>query len=345
MSDNRDTMPSWDDRIDFYRTKIDKETLRELTKRSDLAGFLQVGTHLLLVAGTGTMAFHAWYHWPLPLTLLAFFLHGTVFSFLGLGVAGHELSHGTVFKTRFWNEFFMHLTGFLTCNNFHYFRASHGKHHQLTVHTGRDLEVVLPQTIRKRDWLYGVVFSFPAIRHRYATLIRHSAGRLNGEWEHRIFPDSDKRKRQQMFNWARIMLLGHLLMAGLFIWFQLWPLLLIVTFPFYGGVLGLLCGATQHIGLPPSVPDFRVTCRTVILNPVFRFLYWHMNYHVEHHMYAGVPFYKLGKLRKLIEHDLPPAYNGLIPAWRHILQILRKQKEDPSYAFHPTLPEATEPRM
>lgn len=43
----------------------------------------------------------------------------------------------------------------------------------------------------------------------------------------------------------------------------------------------------QHAGLSDNVPDFRLCCRTMILNPFFRFLYWHMNYHTEHHMYAA----------------------------------------------------------
>ena len=31
-----------------------------------------------------------------------------------------------------------------------------------------------------------------------------------------------------------------------------------------------------------------------------QFFYWNMNYHVEHHMYAAVPYYNLPKLRKAI---------------------------------------------
>ncbi|NQU40634.1 MAG: fatty acid desaturase [Lentisphaerae bacterium] len=347
MSDPADranaTHQPWDAKIDWYRSKIDKDELRKLTERSDVAGFLQMGTHLLLVVGTGALAYYAWYHFPWPLTVLAFLTYGTVYSFLGVGCAGHELSHGTVFKTRFWNEFFIHLTGFLTRGNFHHFRASHAKHHQLTVHTDRDLEVVLPQRIRRRDWFTICTFGFTAPLVIFGTLIRHSAGRLEGEWEHRIFPDSAPRKRQQMINWARIVLAGHVIMAALFIGFGLWPLLLLITFPHYGGLLVTLCGSTQHMGLPSNEPDFRLSCRTVILNPVFRFLYWHMNYHVEHHMYAGVPFYKLGRLRRLIESDLPAADNGLIVAWRHIFEIFRKQEQDPSYAYHATLPQSSQP--
>jgi fatty acid desaturase len=63
-----------------------------------------------------------------------------------------------------------------------------------------------------------------------------------------------------------------------------------------------------------------------------------MNYHVEHHMYAAVPFYKLGALRKAIEADLPPAYRGLTAAWREIHVLLQRQHADPEYAFYPPVP-------
>jgi len=74
--------------------------------------------------------------------------------------------------------------------------------------------------------------------------------------------------------------------------------------PFYGGWLFFLCNNTQHIGLQDHVPDFRLCCRTFALHPVTRFHYWQMNYHTEHHMYAAVPCYNLGKLHALIRHDL-----------------------------------------
>jgi fatty acid desaturase len=114
----------------------------------------------------------------------------------------------------------------------------------------------------------------------------------------------------------------------------------LVTFaPFYAGWLNFLCGFTQHVGLQPNVPDFRLCCRTVIMNPLCRFLYWYMNYHVEHHMYAAVPCYNLARLRQAIADDLPPAYPSLLAAWREMLAIIRKQRDDPDYFFVPPLPE------
>jgi fatty acid desaturase len=85
-----------------------------------------------------------------------------------------------------------------------------------------------------------------------------------------------------------------------------------------------------------------VCCRTFYLNPVLQFLYWHMNYHTEHHMYAGVPCYNLGRLHRRIRHEMPPCPRGLIQTWREIRDILRRQAEDPSYQHFPSLPPARE---
>jgi fatty acid desaturase len=63
-----------------------------------------------------------------------------------------------------------------------------------------------------------------------------------------------------------------------------------------------------------------------------------MNFHTEHHMYAAVPCYKLGKLHKLIKHDLPPCPRGIINTWREIAAIQAKQKANPNYQHVASLP-------
>ena len=137
-----------------------------------------------------------------------------------------------------------------------------------------------------------------------------------------------------MCNWARFMFIGHLLLLALFIYFELWVLIFVITFGyFFASFLGRGCGALQHLGLHPSVPDWRVSCHTVKMNPVVAFLYWQMNYHIEHHMYAAVPCYRLKKLHKLIEHELPPTPRGFVQVWTQIISILRRQKKEPTYQY------------
>ena len=74
---------------------------------------------------------------------------------------------------------------------------------------------------------------------------------------------------------------------------------------YFARILANLTGAIQHTGLGSDIPDWRVVCHTVKLNPLVRYLYWNMNYHTEHHMYAAVPFFNLAKLRGVLEKDMP----------------------------------------
>jgi len=118
-----------------------------------------------------------------------------------------------------------------------------------------------------------------------------------------------------------------------------WLVPVLVTLaPFYGGWLLFICNNTQHIGLQNNVADFRLCTRTIILNPFVRFLYWHMNYHIEHHMFAAVPCYNLGKLHEVIKHDLPPSPVGLVATWKEVIAILKQQAADPTYQYAAPLP-------
>ena len=83
------------------------------------------------------------------------------------------------------------------------------------------------------------------------------------------------------------------------------PLMLIGLPRLYGAWHHVMTGLLQHGGLADNVIDHRLNSRTVYMNPVSRFIYWNMNYHVEHHMFPMVPYHALPKLHEMIKHDLP----------------------------------------
>ena len=93
----------------------------------------------------------------------------------------------------------------------------------------------------------------------------------------------------------------------------------------------------MHCGLRDDVPDFRKCVRSVTLDPVSEFLYWRMNWHLEHHMFAGIPCYNLKKLHKLVAHDMPKV-RTLKEAWLEMIETKRRQKVDPSYQFDTPVP-------
>lgn len=340
-------------KISWYRSKVDKQLMAALMKTSDFRGFCQVIPQLALFLATGTLAYLAYrqidaanWAWSVPLLLATLFVHGTFSNFLGLTGPVHELCHKTPFRTKAWNEFFLKVYSFISWTDYVGFRPSHVKHHQLTVHADHDGEVVLPQ---KLDWQSVKFFAtalsldpvglFRFFRH-WVRLARGGANtwNLQSEWAKKTIPEALRREHR---NWARTMLCGHLVLAALFVATGHWFLIVVFNCgKFYSGWLTTLCGTPQHIGMCPDVPDFRLCCRTYTCNRFLGFLYWNMQYHVEHHMFPAVPFYNLPRLRKAIEHDLPPAPHGLWATWREILPILKRQNEDPSYCFVPQLPQS-----
>jgi fatty acid desaturase len=333
--------------IRWYRCKIDRDQMRKLQKRSDLMGWLQTGGHFGLLVLTAGLAMYGAFHWPWYIVLGLVFLHGTFGAFLLNGF--HELCHMSVFRSRALNRFWLRVYSFFGWHNYHMFIATHTKHHQYTLHPPQDLEVVLPQHLTVKQYVTGNFVNPRALPRTVRDYIAQARGELKGEWvQNVLFPESEPDKRKALADWARTTVVGHgllvLLAVGLAIGTQApqWLLLPVLTscLPAYGQWLMILCNLTQHIGLKDNVPDFRLCCRTVRLNPFLQFLYWHMNYHIEHHMFAAVPCYNLGKLHRTVRHELPGCPRGLVQAWRQIAAIQAKQKNDPEYQFQQDVPAA-----
>jgi fatty acid desaturase len=323
--------------IDWYRTPIPKDEFKALHVKSDVRGAVQTLGYLGILAATGIAAYYSFRHWPWPATVALVFLHGMVTAFLINGV--HELGHGTVFKTKWLNRFFCHVLAFLGWINHETFQSSHTRHHRYTLHPPDDLEVVLPVRLMIRHFLLTGFVDPAAAWRALKTTVRIARGRFEGGWELTLYPEGDTKGRRVPVRWARTLLAGHGLIVAVSLAAGQWIVPVLVTLaPFYGGWLFFLCNNTQHIGLQDFVPDFRLCCRTFTLNPLVRFLYWQMNYHTEHHMYAAVPCYNLRRLHALIRHDLPPCPHGLAAVWKEIAAIQARQEKDPSYQHQPTLP-------
>lgn len=341
-------------KINWYRCKVDKAVMSELMRKSDARAFAQTIPQLGLFVVTGTLAYLAYLNvhasnwpWAVPLLLLALFVHGTNGSFFG-GIACHELCHKTPFAKQFWNSFFLKIYAFLGWFDPIGYRASHIRHHQATTHADHDGEVVLPQGL---DW-YGfwfvvqhLTFNPTAIWNLFRFWVGAARGDLSrdgffkAKWLQRIVPETDAKARREIRDWGRVVLFGHLALAAVFIATGHWFLIVIVNLGcLYCSWLVLLCGVPQHIGLSPNTPDFRLCTRTYTCSWLPAFFYWNMQYHVEHHMFPAVPFYNLPRLRKALEHDLPPATHGLWATWRELLPIMRRQREDQTYIYVPELP-------
>ncbi len=305
-------MQANDKKIYWYRTVINKEDLRELSRKDNIHGIVYTTLHLTLILLTGISTYACFAQQYYILGMLLLLCHGIFFGFLGWCGAGHELLHETVFKTKSLNIFFVSIYSFLMWNNLFYHKESHRMHHAYTMHNQLDGEFNPSQTgIKGWSWLWYLIIDLPNIYRTIKIVAENSFNVIKGEWGPKLFPlGSNKRKKVVLF--ARTILLGHLSLVIIFIYFDVLPLILCVTLaPFICSFINKSLTLSQHIGLKTGVNDFRLNSRTVLLEPFWAFLYWQMNYHIEHHMYPTIPFYNLKKLNLIIRADLPEPINGI----------------------------------
>jgi fatty acid desaturase len=308
-------------RIAWYRSPLAPEKLEALTKRSNARGALFLASHLALLAATGSLACWLALHEHFLGFVLMLPLHGACYSFLGYAGLGHELAHRTVFDSRATNDTTLAVVSFLTWNNHHYFRKSHTLHHQFTVHDGIDGEVKLPQIPIIRQWPHLVFFDAPFFWRALTITFDNARNLVKGTFGQRLFQEGGA-ERARLVAWARTVLFGHFALALLFIGIGLWPLLFLVTLaPFFGTLPNRLLAQAQHYGLKPNTTDFRECARTVVLHPFVAFLYWQMNYHLEHHMYPAVPFFRLRDLQGELRADVPPPMRGI---WA-VVRLMRSE--------------------
>ncbi len=323
--------------IDWYWIPIERAALAQLSRRSDARGAAQTLGFLAILACTGSLAYFSGTHWPWYVSAALLLVHGSCWAFLSN--AFHEFSHGTVFASKPLNRFFLGVVSFLGWNNPVLFWTSHTEHHKFTLYPADDLEISLEAGISVGQFLRFALVNPQGFARTLYNHTRYGLGRMRGEWEQRLFPAANVVLRRDLARWSWGLLGGHALLVAVALYLHLWMLPVVVTLaPFYGRGIQWLCNESQHMGLPGNVPDFRLCSRTIYLNPLLQFMYWHMNYHTDHHIYAAVPCYRLASLHRLIRADLPACHRGLLSVWREIAATLRRRATESGYQFIAELP-------
>jgi fatty acid desaturase len=341
-------------RVEWYRSPLEPTKLRELMQRSDLQAWWQAGGHLALVAGTGVLTYLLWQQQSWAAFALLLFIYGTFSSFLP-GAAVHELGHGTVFRTRWLNKLFLYVFSLPSWWNPFDYALSHTYHHRYTLHPEGDREVILPleptPSLSVALTLLTIsFFSRPVNIFGRGGLFTATLDTLRTAFGIGVPPNTPARRWLGALRtdqarevgkarwWARAVLLFHMVVVVVAIVTGLWVLPILLSIATFVGPWWLYAvGMTQHTGLRNDVADFRKCVRSVRLDPLSTFLYWRMNWHTEHHMYAGVPSYNLKKLSREIAADLP-APRTLLGAWREMREIRERQRADPTYQFDVPLP-------
>jgi fatty acid desaturase len=320
---------------DWFRSDVPRKRMKELMRRSDRAAMRDTGLWLGGMVVFGVLGVVVWGSWlAAPLFLGYGVLYGSASD-----SRWHECGHGTAFRTRRFNDVVYQLASFMMMRDPTVWRWSHARHHTDTLIVGRDPEILAmrpARLLRILVNLFGLVDVPLAVR----LMIVHARGRLTAE--ERIFvPETERRK---VFRTARIWLsIYAATVAACVLSGSILPVLFIGGPRIYGTFMHVVYGGTQHAGMGENVLDHRLNTRTVRMNPLNRFLYWNMNYHVEHHMFPMVPYHRLPELHEEIKHDLPPACPGLLAAYREIIPAVLRQLKDQTYYVRRELPDGAAP--
>ncbi len=316
---------------EWFLPEIADGRLRELQARSDGRAAVDTMVWLLLLVGSAVVAYVSlWSWWSLP----AFVVYGA----LAGGAADarwHECGHGTAFRSGRANDAVYYLASFLLWRGPTVWRWSHYRHHTDTLVVGRDAEIVFQ---RPPD-LVRTVLAYTHLRggaQMFRRLVEHSFGRIDDEAADFV-PDTELRR----VVWESRVFVG-IVAASAFAslwWWSVVPLLFVGLPTIYGAWLMVFFGITQHAGMRENVLDHRYNTRTVYMNPLLRFLYLNMNYHVEHHMFPSVPYHALPALHDEIKDQLAPAVPSTPAAYRQIFTTLARQRRDPAYEIPLDVPD------
>lgn len=316
------------------RDLFSAEQIRELTTRSDWRGLWAVVSAWIAIGLTFTvMAL-----WPNPLTILLgiWVLAGRQ---LALAILQHEAAHGTLFKTRALND----SLGDWACArpiwlDMHKYRAHHIKHH---AHTGLagdpDLSLSAPFPVTRRSLtrkLLRDISGYTGLKVMLGHVLM-AAGIIR--WTvandiERLPPDGRSGLQRALLTLRNLgpTLLIHALLFGL-LWsagqawlFGVWMLAYLAPFT----LLLRLRSLAEHACTEAVDDAFRNT-RTTHANWIARMTVAPMcvNYHIEHHFMASVPYYRLPMLHRLLRE------RGLMQVTPGYFDVLREVSSKPVAAL------------
>ena len=280
---------------------LSRSRVKALQRRTDRDGISYFIGHLLVQVATGWLI---WLSRGSVLVVPAVLLHGFV---LALWFAPmHECTHGTAFRTRALSRVVGLISGFLIWRPPLYFKYRHAAHHTLTQHPQHDPDIVrMPHSVREYIAVtLGVTFWAKLL----IILVRSARGRFDDVERSFIPPEESKRVRDE----TRVFwLLYGAIVAGAVATGYTTELMLYWVLPRLCGEPFLrMIRIAEHTGTAES-PNLLENTRTVLANPILRFLFWNMPYHAEHHLLPSLPFHTLPKLHAEVRpylRCLSPSY-------------------------------------
>lgn len=284
-----------------------REEIAQLTARSDWRGLWAIASTWAIIAG----AFVMLALWPNVLTfvLALCIIAGRQ---LALAILEHEGAHGTLFKTRWMNNVLADwLCARPVWQNLMKYRAHHLVHHtktgteldpDISLHAGYPAtpRSMLRKSLRDLSGYTGLKLLFG--------LVLMDAGVIKWTVANDVtrLPQAGRRWWDYPLTFLRNaygMLITNTALFAIFAacghaWFYgVWVLAYLTPFPFFLRIRSL----AEH-GMLERVPDMFRNTRTTRAGIFARM--WvapvHVNYHLEHHAMASVPYYRLPRMHQLL---------------------------------------------
>jgi fatty acid desaturase len=268
------------------REVISPARLKDLCRTSDFRGWCQTLSHLGAIVACGALLSHLRStFWAAPL----FAVQGVLLNFLYAGQ--HELSHWTVFKTPWLNEWTGRLFGFCVFYPRTFDQLQHIAHHRFTQDWSRDGELVRPRytLISYLLWISGLTYWYT----RWRRIVRFACGVVTE-------PYIAAARRAELVREARWHVLGYAAILLVSVVLRTWSAVLVWLAPLL--VMKFthqLQNTIEHLGLPHH-GDVLNNTRSTRTNALMRWLAWQMQYHTAHHAFPGVPFHRLRALHEAV---------------------------------------------
>lgn len=267
------------------------DVLRRCHERHAGRHWMRGGIFILLYAGGATGAVlgaaqvTVWWQWLLlvPLYLLA------AAALHGISLFTHEAVHGTLAQNRVWNALLGALCAMPVLQNYSAYRVLHLRHHQ---HLGDEGDPDHYANYTRWSWM---VFTMNWLRLLVGYPVYITMIPILG------FRQGTAAQRAGIVTETAATVLLACGIAAVTPAAWLWhgwlvPMLFINT-------MVNIRGMSQHTLLEHASDEVRGT-RTILTYPLVRFFMCNENYHLEHHLYPGVPWHHLPAVHAALKPEL-----------------------------------------